>query len=264
MSTEILERLAAFDDEDMLNEDGTVTFRIIPSNWHAYNISPDTYQSFNGDSWVESTVEWFNEQVTYWQDGKPPEWAYLGRPVEYDDFEWTYDHAAIVRSLAEDACNWISETLWALGLESVRAEVVDSWSPKFYNFQSDGFEVEVTCDPAELRSLTEDFDVDQHVSEHYRSYDGFLSFVTSRMNDDDWRRGYDAEFRVEHLLASAPDAPERNWIYRLAEAETEVYMEHVRVEFLHPEYMGSGYSLPELEEWAYDLTPRQPESLPGV
>lgn len=236
-----------FDDADFLNDDGTISFRMVPSNWHAYNISPDTYQMFSGDSWVESELEWFREET--------------GRDVTYDDFTWTYDHAGIVRDLATELTNWLAEKLWDLGLESVSVELHDTWSPQFYNFTSDGFEVEVTCDPAELRALTEDFDVDDWVHEHYRSRDGFLSFVTGRMSDDDWRAGYDAEFRVESLLKSDDHYGERDWVMRLAEAEWEVYSANVTTELIEPEYLDSGYTLPELEEWAESLTPTQVETL---
>lgn len=238
---------ARFDDADLLNEDGTVTFRMTPSNWRRYNISPDTYQSFNGDSWVTQEIEYLSEGA--------------GRELSYDDITWTYDHSGIVRDLSQELSNWLHETLWDLGLESVSVELVDTWSPKFYNFQSDGFEVEVTCDPAELRALTEDFDVDAWGSEWYRSMDGFMSFVTSRLNDDDWRAGYDAEFRIESLLAAADTYEDRGWFYRLAECEWEVYSSNVVTEIIEPEYLDSGYTLSELEEWAREIAPTQDEVL---
>lgn len=245
--------MSTFDQTDRLNEDGTVTFRIIPSNWHAYNISPDTYQSFNGDSWLESEHEYLSEHY-----GVPIGW----REGELD-VDVTYDHKAIVRALAEVAADWIRDTLWQNGLDSIsNVHVVDSWSPAYYNFQSDGFEVELTCDPEELRALTEGFDVDAHAHDHYRSYDGFLSYVTGRLEDPEWRAQYDGEFRVEHLLAHAddPDVHGREWIMALAEAEYEVYSEHTTIE-VGRDYRDSGYSFSELFEWAEALTPTQDETL---
>jgi hypothetical protein len=240
--------LARFDDADRLNDDGTVTFRIIPSSWRRYNISPDTYQLVNGDSWTESEIEWWSQET--------------GRDLTYDDLSWEYDHAGIVRGFAEELAHWISEELMGAGLNSLaNVRVVDSWSPQFYNFTSDGFEVEITCDPAELRGLTGDFDVDDWVHEWYRSCDGFISYVPSRLDDSEWRAGYDAEFRVESLLASLDPSDNEDWRYRLWEAEHEVYGENTRVEILHPEYMDSGYTLPELEEWARELSPSQSEAL---
>lgn len=78
-----MKTLRDFDHPDYLNGDGTVTLRMTPSAWHCYNISPDTYQTFTGNSWVESEMQYMSEE--------------LGRDVLYDEFTWTYDHAGIVR-----------------------------------------------------------------------------------------------------------------------------------------------------------------------
>jgi hypothetical protein len=262
--TTITRTVRDFDHEDYLNEDGTVTLRMTPSAWHGYNISPDTYQTVNGDSFVESELEYVNEYAD--EAGYSILGSALGDLVkqypirlDYDHFNWTYNHSKIVADFAHELACWMQETLTDIGL-SCSIEVRDTWSPQFYNFTSDGFEVELTCDPAELRALTPDFDVDDWGHEHYRSYDGFMSFVTSRLNDDDWHAEYDGGFRVESLFVEHDRYHERDWIMRLAEAEHEVYMDNVTVE---PDedriresileqygYMESGFTLHELEEWA--------------
>ncbi len=250
-----------FDCAERLNDDGTVTLRMTPSAWHRYNISPDTYQSFTGDSWMESEIDYTNQESSL-SERFGSQYADLDYDIDltYDHFTWTYDHAAIVRDLAEEAASWIAETLWDAGLESVAdVKVIDTWSPAYYNFTTDGFEITLTCDPAELRALTPDFDVDEWGHEHYSSYDGFASFVPSRLAEDEWRAEYDGGFRVESLLANHDALNERGWIYRLAEAEWEVYTDNVKVE---PDldairatvlekygYLDSGFTLAELEEW---------------
>lgn len=265
---------AAFDHRDRLNDDGTVTLRMTPSAWHGYNISPDTYQTVNGDSWVESELEYLNEggDEGYSLLGKALDGLVAQHPItlDYDHFDWTYDHAAIVGDFSGELANWMAETLAEIGL-SCSVSVRDTWSPKEYNFTSDGFEVDLTCDPAKLRALTEDFDVDAWGHEHYRSYDGFMSFVTSRLNDDEWHAEYDGGFRVESLLLAHDPCREREWVMWLLEAEQEVYMQHTTVvpdedrirESILAEYgyMESGLTLLELEEWAASLAPSQPEVL---
>lgn len=239
---------ARFDDTERLNDDGSVTLRIIPSNWRRYNVSPDTYQLVNGDSWCEREVEYWSEET--------------GRDLGYDDIEWTYDHTGIVRAFAETLALWIRDTLMGAGLASVRdVEVLDSWSPREYNFTSDGFEVSLTCDPQELRGLTPDFDVDDWGHEWYRSVDGFASFVTSRLRDDSWHADYDGEFRIESLLSGLDISDDETWRFALYDDEDEVYRDHTQVEVKHPIFMDSGYTLPELEEWADSLLPTQPETL---
>ena len=251
---------ASFDHADRLNEDGTVTLRMTPSAWHRYNLSPDTYQSFNGDSWVESELEYLNTESSL-SERFGSQYADLDYDIDldYDHFTWEYDHAGIVRALAEELADWMAETLWGAGLEST-VKVIDSWSPAYYNFTSDGFEVELTCDPAALRALTPDFDVDEWGAKHYRSYDGFTSFVTGRLDGDDWHAEYDGGFRVESLLTEEDQHGGQDWVMRLAEAEWEVYSSNVKIEpdvdaireaiLAKYGHLDSGYTLTELQDWA--------------
>lgn len=290
MTTET--NLGSFDHPDRLNYDGTVTFTITPSNWHAYGISPDTYQTVNGDSWLEMELYNLNEVLRDpgFHGGGISDYFkgldYLdGTDFEFEwgDFNWDYDHRAILRDFAQVLVDWIAATLEQAGLELEDYRLVGSWSPQFYNFTSDGFEMEVTCDPAKLRELTPGFDVDDWAYENYRSYDGFLSFVTSRMHDENWHSIYDGEFRVESLLRSLDPHGERSWVMDLVEVEWEIYAEHVTVEpdldrirerFLAEggAYLDSQYTEAELDEWAheceldfrtgdYELEPPSGESL---
>jgi hypothetical protein len=249
-----------FDHAERLNDDGTVTLTMSPSTWHRYPLVPDTYQSFNGDSWAEDHLEWIAEAGVSEVFGD--EYAHLDSdvPLTWDHFEWEYDHAAIVRALAEELATWMQGRLWDLGLDEIDVKVTDTWSPAYYNFQSDGFTVEVTCDPVRLRELTEGFDVDAWGVGNYSSYDGFHSFVTGRLREDDWHAEYDGAFRIEYLLAEGDPHGERDWMISLAEAEWEIYSEHVtvtpNVEAIREAileahgYMDSGYTLAELEAWA--------------
>jgi hypothetical protein len=209
----------SFDSKHHLNEDGTVTLRIIPSNWHAFNITPDTYGTFRCDSSDDLHLDWCREEA--------------GMDLEWDDFDWEYDHRGILWDLAEECKDWLMQTLMEIGLESAsNPSVVDVWSPREYNFTSDGFEVEFTCDPEELRGLTADFDVDEWAGEYYKSRDGFISFVTSRLQDDEMRDQYDGEFRIEYLLFMA-DIPEGSfhdqWLSYMDEAEYNIMSTHTKV-----------------------------------
>lgn len=256
--------IADFDHDDYLNDDGTVTIRATPSAWHVRGFAPDTYSVVDGDHFVNMTQEALDELDIDGVFGD--EYADLaGYDIEfqYDHFEWDYDHAAIVREFAQELCDWMAEYLFDCGLDA-SVSLRDTWSPREYNFVSDGLEVEVTCDPDELRALTEDFDVHGWTREHYGSYDGFLSFVTGRMQDDEWVGIYDGEFRLEYLMYLNDVYDDRSWIMRLAEVEYEVYSEHTTVTPNREEiretilekcgYMDSGYTLEELTGWAKELT----------
>lgn len=281
MSTTTTRSLRDFDHPDRLNDDGTVTLRFAPSAWRAYNISPDTYQTVNGDSWTECEMEYMAEQ----SDEEFESFhgiSKAGVELEYDDFTWTYNHTQIVRDFSEVLCDWIVGELfnlvgcgqqheliwdeetkthhWSEDFGALSGEVHDSWSPQFYNFTSDGFEMNLTIHPQTLRDLTPDFDLDEWVSEHYRSMDGFMSYVTSRVEDDDWAADYDGQFRIEYLFAKEIDPyGERQWIYSLAEAEHEIYSTNTTIEVREDRirerqlYLDSEYTLAELEEWARDI-----------
>jgi hypothetical protein len=274
--------LPPFDAADRLNEDGTVTLKIIPSNWRAYNISPDTYQLVNGDSWCNSQQEYFQNEMSDEDFQDQFGTSKAGVTLEYDDFNWSYDHKQIVRDFAEVLCDWIvgelwneigsspqreliwdeekGEHYWSEDFGALEGTVVDSWSPAYYNFVSDGFEMELTVHPETLRRLTPEFDAYEWVQQHYRSCDGFLSFVESRINDPEWHAQYDGEFRIEYLFAKMLDPyGERPWMMDLFEAEWEVYTNNVTIEVdvdhirERQLYMDSDYTLAELEEWAAEI-----------
>lgn len=205
----------AFDSDDLLNEDGTVTITMSPSQWRHYNISPDTYGLFTPEHFENIEIQYASE-VSGQDD------------LDYDDFDWEYDHPAIVRNISETIADAIVERLIENGLESATAtEVIDSWSPREYNFTSDGFEMRFTCDPKELRSLTSDFNVEEWVRGYYRSCDGFFSYVPGRMRDDDWYAEYDGAFRIEYLLAREVDPYSDWWQWRVDEALTDIHMSHM-------------------------------------
>ena len=205
----------AFDSDDLLNEDGSVTITMSPSQWHHYNIAPDTYHLFTSEHFENIEIQYAVE-VSGEDD------------LDYDDFDWEYDHSAIVREISETIADVIVEKLVEIDLDSARdADVKDSWSPREYNFTSDGFEMEFTCDPKELRALTPDFNVEEWVKEHYCSRNGFISYVPGRMTDDKWYAEYDGAFRIEYLLSKEVDPYSDWWQLRVYEALTDIHMSHI-------------------------------------
>lgn len=205
-----------FDMPGQVDEDGNVTFLLSPSSWRRYNVSPDTYQTFKSDQWEE-------QQIEHWSDE-------TGLDLNYDDFEWTYDHSGIVRDLSKELCDWLAVTLHESGVKDATVELVDTGSPREYNFTSDWWEARVTCNAAQLRDATPGFDVDEWVHRYYESVSGFISFVTGRMEKDDWRIEYDAAFRVEAILADNDPYNNNPWISYLMEGEWEIYERNISYE----------------------------------
>ena len=105
--------------------------------------------------------------------------------------------------------------------------------------------MEFTCDPEELRELTQDFDVDEWAAKYYRSYDGFMSFVTGRMNDPEWRAQYDGEFRIQFLLMAQDESD--SWWLTVLEDVTEIYMNNTVVT-PSAEVFSEGPHIPRLDD----------------
>lgn len=135
-----------------------------------------------------------------------------------------------------------------------QVKVLDTWSPKFYNFESDGFEVAVTLDPARLRTATTEFDVDQWARDYYSSRDGFASFVTGRMEGDAWAAEYDGGFRVESLLAALDPFGALPWRDRVWDAENEIYAERVTISPDPEPFLDTTRTYEDWEQYAHDLT----------
>ena len=88
----------AFDSDDLLNEDGTVTITMSPSQWRNYNIAPDTYHLFTTEHFENNEIQYASE-VSGQDD------------LDYDDFDWEYDHSTIVREISETIADVIVERL---------------------------------------------------------------------------------------------------------------------------------------------------------
>lgn len=203
-----------------MTDNNMVRVCLVPSAWHRLNLSPDTYQRWSSDSHDFHILEYYAEEV--------------GERIEWDDLEWEYNHSETVRKLSEVVADWVAGTMMELGLYSVTSvKVTDSWSPREYNFQSDGFEMEFLCDLDELLELSEGFDVDEWAKENYTSRSGFISFVPSRLEEEDWRVQYDLEFRVEYVLSKFLESDEAEYYdayeYSLDEEADEIYMKTVKV-----------------------------------
>ncbi len=256
--------LRDFDHEDYLNENGDAVIRTAPSTWRRYNISPDTYGLFTMDSYLDSEYEHLSE-VGFAQAGYPELARYdaVLDHLHYDWFTHDWNHSGLVRDISIRLSWWLASALEEKLDSGVGVHVIDTWSPSFYNFESDGFEVEVLVDPKALRDATPDFDVDKWVKDHYSSVDGFISFVPHRMVDDDWVAEYDGGFRLEYLLDELDPYGDHEWIEFVYEGLHEDYMdnhsmepnvEEIRERFIEVcGYEGSSFSLEELQEWASEM-----------
>ena len=87
-------------------------------------VSIDTYQSFTGESWLESEFEWLKEDT--------------GVELDWSNADVSYNHDGIRQGLSEASIEGI---LYALPVDSPIESIdyVSSWSPQFYNFETDSY-----------------------------------------------------------------------------------------------------------------------------
>jgi hypothetical protein len=180
------------------------------------HLNVDTYSCFNGDSWVEQELEHFGSgesEAPYDSDN-------------YDDYEWNYDHAAILKDLAEASASNVLEQLSHDGIiESIEVQGVDS--PREYNFITDSYTALWTLNLTKLDgwAAENNFNAEEYLSEFHGSRSGFMSFVPSWFRDapEDttlWLK-LDAYLRAELDTDSQ--------FYAVAEAEWEAYENNVSI-----------------------------------
>ena len=103
------------------------------------NITIDTYQMFTGDSFVESEIE-----SMIYQTGD--------QSLDYDSFEWKFDHPAIVESLAAHSVGIIEDAIrfteYADIIKCIALE--KTASPQWYNYTTDSYKMTVDYDAVNL------------------------------------------------------------------------------------------------------------------
>ena len=190
-------------------------------------VTIDTYSTFTGYSTIESEIE-------YWANEEAPDAS-----LEPDDFESTVDFGDLKRDLAVTVVDWINENTGpiAYGFDDpvpvvTFGAVNSTYSPKYYNFESDSFNADVTVNVTELvkwlraehGSIVDA--IESYADEHFKSYDGFMSFVTGALMDER-RAGTMLWLGLHMYLADQLDWGD--FLMHMKEAESEIYTEHTTI-----------------------------------
>lgn len=189
----------------------------VDSNTLPY-VEVDTYGMHNGDNWTENTLENFGSGESDAPYDSP----------NYDDYEWDYDHAGIIKGLAETSIREILDQLAGDGvIKSI--EFISTYSPREYNFTSDSFKARWTINLAKLTKWCDDagFDPDEYAREFHSSYSGFISFVDGWLSDPDRRPGTVLWLRLCAYLRAELD--EESLKMALWEDEDSIYDENVTI-----------------------------------
>jgi hypothetical protein len=185
-------------------------------------VSVDTYQSFNGDSWVEQESEWLEQER-----GIPEAWRYV-------DFD--YDHRKILEELAEASIAGILNDL-PVGSPIESIEYESNWSPSAYNFQSDTYTAKFTVNWTQLKKWLKESgrDREEWMRERWSSYDGFHSHMyPGYWNDPEWRPGMKVYATIAMYLEEVIDRESQ--FMAVAEAEWEAYSNNVTLSIKEDDY----------------------------
>lgn len=207
--------------EKFKNEQGETMARIdLESNTLPY-VSIDTYQTFTGDSWLESEFEYLEEET--------------GVKLDWSNADVNYNHDGIKRGLAEASIEGILNAVDTDLIESI--EYVSNWSPQFYNFQTDSYRATYVVNWTRLKRWLKDSgqDREEWMRERWSSYDGFISHMyPGYWNDPEWRPGMKVYATIAMYLQEVLD--EETPFMHVAEAEYEVYMNNAEISIPESNY----------------------------
>lgn len=101
----------------------------------AYTI--DTYGMFTGESVEESESEYYRDEFKLTDD-------------EWRDLEFNYNHAGIVKALADASVNILWNELKGAIVHDIKVD--ESGSPQFYNYTTDHYTASWTIDDQQLEA----------------------------------------------------------------------------------------------------------------
>jgi hypothetical protein len=180
------------------------------NNTDTENIHIDTYGMLTGDSHEESTIEYESEQT--------------GRELTYDDFDWTYDHAGIVKDLAHESIDILLQAIAHTDYAKIITGItyVSSTSPGYYNYKTDSYMMNIQYDIVQLdKYVTENYAAIYEICKKYHAYECDIT-------EDD--RLYAA---IVHILDNCIDSESYN--YAMWETEYQAYSENTTYTINEPE-----------------------------
>lgn len=166
----------------------------------------DTYCMFNGETVDDMLIEDYNEEHN--------------TDYNYDDFEWDYDHAQIVKDLAERRAEFLESESPAIH----KCVSVSTGSPREYNFSTDYAMFEITYG---------DDLVEKFIKENQEDYDkfyrdsGWHEHTEWRDDDDEQKEENIAISKLDYYLNKTIDHDTA--YYALADYEQEIYENNTKM-----------------------------------
>lgn len=198
----------------------TIAVISLESNTLPY-VSIDTYQSFTGESWLESEFDYLKEE-----EGVELDWSTA-------DVEYNFD--GIKQALAEASIEGILGDVDPNIIEGI--EYLSNWSPAYYNFETDTYTAQFTVNWTLLKQWYKESgkDREEWMRERWSSYDGFHSrMYPGYWNDPEWRPGMKVYATIAMYLEETLDRESQ--IMAVAEAEWEAYSNNAKITISESNY----------------------------
>lgn len=163
-----------------------------------------TYQNFDGYGVDEMIIDDYNQEHN--------------TDYNYDDFEWSYEHAEIVKDLAKERARLLQDEVDII--KSVK--VIETGSPREYNFSTDWADFEIDYDSEAVDVFI--YERPEQWSDFYRR--NWYSTIEWRDNGE----LKDELLQTARLHFYLHNFWEKNWEYYdpLREVESDIYLEHTR------------------------------------
>lgn len=163
-----------------------------------------TYQNFDGYGVDEMIIEGYNQEH--------------GTDYDYDDFEWDYEHAEIVKDLATERAKLLQDDVDII--KSVK--VIKTGSPREYNYSTDWADFEIDYDSEA---------VDAYIYQHPEEWSDF--YRRNWYSAIEWRDDgevKDEMLQVARLHFYLHHFWKDNWedYDPLRDYESDIYWEHTR------------------------------------
>ena len=210
------------------DEDGALKITVDSSMLPGVNV--DTYSCFTGESWEDSELGHLSSNLRECLVGHPAA-DRADVTLDWDDFDWNYDHRAILWALSEAAAEGLVAD-GGLHFDQVitGAEVTSVYSPAAYNFATDSFAGWLTLDTGALVEALGDMgteDLEHWALDRWASRSGFISYVPRYLQyESQWALVWAA---VAKVLVDA----DYDGTLATAEAEWEAYSQNTTVTLNH-------------------------------
>ena len=173
----------------------------------------DTHQYFTGDDTDEMIIRDYNDEND--------------TDLDYDSFDWSYDHKAIVKELATASLEWLQENI--LDDIIMNLDLVETFSPKFYNYSTDSYSLDIEIDTGALDRLYDWSSYDGNFQAWLRDSDNQYLYETGTDDEQlDWKAMY-------HLEQVATDEMKGDYLMAIHESSSELWYENTEMILIEKE-----------------------------